>query len=138
VDLVLAGKSAIPIPEHPRIRHVGFISEEEKVAALAECHALVMPSPYESLSVVLLEAWKLRRPALVNARCKPLRGQCLRGNGGLFYDGYAEFAVGLELLLERPDLGDVLGRQGQAYVEREYAWEGIEAKLEGLFAQVRG
>lgn len=138
VDLVLAGKAAIPIPGHPRIRHVGFITEEEKVAALRACRALVMPSPYESLSVVLLEAWKLGRPALVNARCMPLRGQCLRADGGLYYDGYAEFAVGLELLLERPDVGDVLGRQGQAYVEREYAWDVVEAKVEGLFARVTG
>ena len=26
VDLVLAGKSVVPIPDHPRIRHVGFIT----------------------------------------------------------------------------------------------------------------
>jgi len=56
VDLVLAGKSVVAIPEHPRIRHVGFISEEEKVAALRQCRLLVMPSPFESLSVVVVEA----------------------------------------------------------------------------------
>jgi len=34
LDLVLAGSAVIPVPDHPRIHHVGRISEEEKVAAL--------------------------------------------------------------------------------------------------------
>jgi len=135
VDLVLAGKAVVPIPDHPRIRHVGFISEEEKVAALRQCRLLVMPSPFESLSVIVLEAWKLGVPVLANARCKVLAGQCLRSNGGLFYHGYAEFAEGLRLLLEQDELARSLGRQGRAYVDREYSWETIDAKLESLLAR---
>ena len=135
VDLVLAGRSVVKIPDDPHVRHVGFISEQEKVAALGQCALLVMPSPYESLSVVTLEAWKLGVPVLANARCKVLAGQCLRSNGGLFYHGYAEFAEGLRLLLERPELARDLGRQGQDYVEREYAWETIDARLDELFAR---
>ena len=135
VDLVLAGKTVVPIPDHPRIRHVGFITEEEKVAALRQCRLLVIPSPYESLSVITLEAWKLGVPVLANARCKVLMGQCLRSNGGLFYHGYAEFAEALRLLLEKPGLAESLGRQGKAYVDREYAWETIDAKMEDLFAR---
>jgi len=132
VDLVLAGSSVLPIPDHPRIRHVGVIAEEEKVAALRQCRLLVMPSPYESLSIVTLEAWKLGVPVLANARCRVLAGQCLRSNGGLFYQGYAEFALGLKLLLDRPDAAALLGGQGRAYVEREYSWERVEEKVEDL------
>ena len=135
VDLVLAGRSVVPMPDDPHVRHVGFITEEEKVAALRQCALLVMPSPYESLSVVTLEAWKLGVPVLANARCKVLMGQCLRSNGGLFYHGYAEFAEGLRLLLEDPPLRETLGRQGREYVEREYSWETIDAKMEDLFAR---
>jgi glycosyltransferase involved in cell wall biosynthesis len=135
VDLVLAGKAVVPIPEHPRIRHVGFISEEEKVAALRQCRLLVMPSPYESLSVIVLEAWKLGVPVIANARCKVLAGQCLRSNGGLFYHGYAEFTEALRLVLQDDTLAASLGRQGRAYVDREYAWETIDEKLEDLFAR---
>jgi glycosyltransferase involved in cell wall biosynthesis len=135
VDLVLAGKSVVPIPENPRIRHVGFVTEEEKVAALRQCRLLVVPSPYESLSVITLEAWKLGVPVLANARCRVLAGQCRRSNGGLFYQGYAEFAEGLRLLLHEPGLGEALGRQGREYVDREYSWETIDAKMEELFAR---
>ena len=80
VDLVLAGTAALPIPDHPRIRHIGFVSEEEKVGALRAADALVMPSPYESLSIVLLEAWKLGLPALANADAGSWRASA-RGRG---------------------------------------------------------
>ena len=137
VDLVLAGKAAVSVPDHPHIREVGFITEEEKVAALRQCRLLVMPSPYESLSVITLEAWKLGVPVLANAKCRVLLGQCQRSNGGLFYEGYAEFAEGLELLLRRPEIGEVLGRQGRDYVEAEYSWERVLAKLSSVFRTVR-
>ena len=136
VDLVLAGTAALAIPENPRIRHIGVVSEEEKVAALSSCELLVMPSPYESLSIVLLEAWKHAVPVLANGRCRVLEGQCLRSNGGLFYDGYTEFRAALELLLRQPDVRSTLGAQGREYVEREYAWDVVDAKVEGLLARV--
>jgi glycosyltransferase involved in cell wall biosynthesis len=135
VDLVLAGRSVVPIPDDPHVRHVGFITEEEKVAALGQCALLVAPSPFESLSVITLEAWKLGVPVLANARCKVLMGQCLRSNGGLFYHGYAEFAEGLRLLIEDRALAERLGGQGRSYVEREYSWETIDAKMDDLFAR---
>jgi glycosyltransferase involved in cell wall biosynthesis len=135
VDLVLAGGAVVEIPGHPRIRHVGFITEGEKVAALRQCRALLMPSPYESLSIITLEAWKLGVPVLASARCKVLLGQCLRSNGGLVYHGYAEFAEGLRLLLERPELARALGAQGRRYVEAEYSWERVEARVEELLSR---
>jgi glycosyltransferase involved in cell wall biosynthesis len=131
-DLVLAGKAAMPIPDHERIRALGFVSEAEKVALLRGCQALVMPSPYESLSLVLLEAWQNGVPALANGRCRVLRGQCERSRGGLAYVGFEEFAEAARLLLERPDLRSVLGRQGQAYVAGEYAWERVMGRLDSL------
>jgi glycosyltransferase involved in cell wall biosynthesis len=135
VDLVLAGRAVIPIPEDPHVRHIGFLSEAEKVEALRQCLLLVMPSPYESLSIITLEAWKLGVPVLANARCKVLMGQCLRSGGGLFYQGYAEFAEGLRLLLDDPALARRIGEQGREYVEREYSWQTIEAKLADLLAR---
>ena len=138
VDLVLAGPPAIPVPQHPRIRYVGFVADAEKVAALGQCRLLVMPSPYESLSIVTLEAWKLGVPVLANARCDVLAGQCLRSGGGLAYDGYEEFAEALRLLLERPDVASALGRQGREYVERECSWERVESKLESFLDRLLG
>ena len=130
--LVLIGTAALPIPDDPRVRHLGFVSEEEKFALLRECAVLLMPSPYESLSVVVLEAWAMGRPVLVNAVCRVLEGQCMRSGGGLFYRGYAEFADALRLLVADAGLRAALGSAGQAYVRAEYDWDVVERRTEGF------
>src|SRR5205814_373779 len=61
LSLVLIGHSLLPIPEHPRIRHLGFLNDTDKFDAMAAADLLIMPSYYESLSMVTLEAWALVR-----------------------------------------------------------------------------
>lgn len=124
--LVLLGSAVMPVPDHPRIRHLGFVSDAEKHDALAGAAALVMPSPFESLSMVVLESWAQGRPVLVNGRCEVLVGQCLRANGGLYYRNGDEFSTALQLLLDDSALAARLGRNGQTYCRREYAWPVIE------------
>ena len=75
LDLVLIGSNVLPIPKHPRIRHLGFLSDEDKFDALAAADVLIMPSRFESLSMVALEAWALGKPVLANGHCDVLRGQ---------------------------------------------------------------
>lgn len=135
--LVLLGKSVINIPRHPAIRHLGFVTEEEKFSALRQASLLVMPSPYESLSVIVLEAWAMGRPVLANAKCKVLEGQCRRSNGGLYYEGYSEFEEALDLLLGQPDVRERLGANGQAYFQQNYRWPILEQKVEGLLERLR-
>ena len=135
--LVLVGKPALPIPDHPKVRHLGFVSEEEKFALLAGCDVLLMPSAYESLSVIVLEAWAMGRPVLVNAACKVLEGQCVRSGGGLFYRGYAEFAESLRRISGDAALGSALGAAGRDYVRREYDWDVVERRVEGFFESLR-
>jgi glycosyltransferase involved in cell wall biosynthesis len=130
VPLVMAGPSSMDIPQHPLIRTLGFVSEPVREALLRGARALIMPSPYESLSMVLLEAWNHGRPALVNARCKVLRGQVTRADGGLYYANAIEFAAGLDYLLTHDATADAMGRQGLAYVEREYRWPTVIDKIE--------
>jgi glycosyltransferase involved in cell wall biosynthesis len=134
VPLVIAGPASMPIPVHPLVRPLGFVDDARRDALLTGARALVMPSPFESLSMVLLEAWNHALPALVNARCRVLRGQVERANGGLYYGNAAEFAGALDYLLDRPDAARTLGRQGLAYVEREYRWPTVMAKIERLLA----
>src|SRR5258708_9665376 len=85
VQLVMAGPASMPIPHHPQIRALGFVPEPLREALLATARALVVPSRYERLSMVPLEAWNHGLPALVDGRCKVLRGQGRRADGGLYY-----------------------------------------------------
>jgi glycosyltransferase involved in cell wall biosynthesis len=132
--LVLIGTAALPIPSDPRVRHLGFVSEEEKFALIRDCAVLLMPSAYESLSVVVLEAWAMGRAVLVNAACRVLEGQCMRSGGGLFYRGYSEFADALRRLVADAPLRAALGAAGQAYVRAEYDWDVVERRTEGFLS----
>jgi len=121
--LVVIGRSAMPVPKHADIIALGYVSEEDKVDAYKAARALVMPSRYESLSIVLLEAWAQSTPALVNGACEVLTGHCKRSNGGLYYTTYEEFEECLIFLLETPQARQQMGRNGAAYVREHYRWE---------------
>jgi glycosyltransferase involved in cell wall biosynthesis len=133
IDLVLAGTPVLAVPDHPRIRHVGFVSDADKFDLMAAAELLVMPSYFESLSMVALEAWALGRPVLANGRCDVLAGQCLRSNAGLFYESADEFAAALDTLLESPGLARAMGQAGQRYYAEHYAWPVIESKYLEMF-----
>jgi glycosyltransferase involved in cell wall biosynthesis len=137
LDLVLAGSTRMPVPDNPRIRHLGFVSDEEKYDAMAAADLLIMPSPYESLSMVTLEAWAMGLPVLVNGACDVLRGQVVRSNAGLYYTNYPEFAETLRLLEDSPRLRAGLGAQGRRYFDRHYTWPVIEQKYLDLLHRLQ-
>jgi glycosyltransferase involved in cell wall biosynthesis len=137
LDLVLVGSAVLPVPKHPRMRHVGFLSDEDKFDALASADVLIMPSTYESLSMVALEAWALGKPVLANGRCDVLRGQCVRSNGGLYYETFEEFAEALYALEATGPLGAVLGRKGREFFRRHYTWPVIERKYLDVFDRLK-
>jgi glycosyltransferase involved in cell wall biosynthesis len=128
LHLVLIGNPVIPIPKHPRIHHLGFLSDQDKFDALAAAELLVMPSYFESLSMVALEAWALGKPVLANGQCDVLKGQCIRSNGGLYYDNFQEFVETLRAIDFNPTLAAVLGKNGREYFQRHYSWPIIERR----------
>ncbi len=136
LHLVLIGTPVIPIPKHPRIHHLGFVSDQDKFDALAASELLVMPSYLESLSMVALEAWALGKPVLANARCDVLKGQCMRSNAGLYYDGFEEFLEALKTLDTNRSLAGALGRNGREYFRTDYSWPVIERKYLDMFSRL--
>jgi glycosyltransferase involved in cell wall biosynthesis len=133
--LLLAGPVKMQIPEHPQIRSLGYVSDDLRRALLTHARVLVVPSPYESLSIVLLEAWNHGVPALVNARCKVLHAQVRRADGGLYYRTFNEFREALDYLGMHDKERRALGAQGLAFVEREYRWPTVLARVEDLLAR---
>jgi glycosyltransferase involved in cell wall biosynthesis len=136
MHLVLVGTAHIPIPEHPRIHHLGFLEDQDKYDAMAAAELLIMPSYLESLSMVALEAWAMGKPVLANAKCDVLQGQCLRSNAGLFYANYAEFAETMRAIDTAPSLQAALGRNGRAFFEKNYSWPVIEKKYVDMLQQL--
>jgi glycosyltransferase involved in cell wall biosynthesis len=136
IKLVLVGSSKLNIPAHPDIIHLGFLSEEDKFSGLKGAMMLMMPSFYESLSMVTLEAWAMGKPVLANAQCEVLKGQCMRSNAGLYYSNYDEFKEAFRLLLDTPPLRDAMGQNGSEFFRQNYAWDVIENKYLAILDQL--
>ncbi|MBE2225279.1 MAG: glycosyltransferase family 4 protein, partial [Anaerolineae bacterium] len=134
LKLVLIGKSHLDLHEDPDIIHLGFLPEQDKYDAIKAATLLIMPSLYESLSIIILEAWLMNVPVLVNGRCEVLKSQCRHSNGGLYYTSYTEFEATLNLLLGSSDLRNKLGEQGHRFVAENYNWETTIAKYQALFS----
>jgi hypothetical protein len=136
MTLVLVGTPILPVPDHPRIRHLGFVSDAEKYDALQAAEFLIMPSYFESLSMVALEAWGMGKPVLANGRCDVLRGQAARSNAGLYYENYAEFVEAVRVLESSPGVAATLGRNGRRFFQGHYTWPIVEQKYLDMFARL--
>ena len=128
--LVLAGEQIMDLPEHEDITFVGFLDNEMKQSAIAGSVALVQSSPFESFSIVLCEAWLQERPVLVQGASEVMVGQVKRSEGGLPYNGFAEFESCLHLLHSDVELANDLGKNGKKYVESMYAWDSVLDRFE--------
>jgi glycosyltransferase involved in cell wall biosynthesis len=137
IKLVLIGSAVMKIPEDPSIIHLGFVNDQDKFNAMAACELLMMPSFYESLSMVLLEAWAMGKPTLANGNCRVLMGQSIRSNAGLFYTNYEEFRKCLEHFQKNPDAMSAMGENGRRFYEQNYSWQIIEQKYLRLMEIVK-
>jgi glycosyltransferase involved in cell wall biosynthesis len=137
LTLALMGVKLMPLPEEPYIRFAGLLSERERIQALEAATVVVVPSPFESLSLMAIEAFAVGTPVLANARCEVLVDHCLRSNAGLFYADRDEFVECLKLLAVDEGLRARMGSNGRAYVRENYRWELIMGKYERLIAAVK-
>ena len=134
-ELVLIGYKVMDIPHHPKIKFMGFLSENEKYSLLKHSKFLVMPSPYESLSLVTLESMACGVPVLVNGNCTVLKGHCIRSNAGLWYTNYAEFEECMYFLLSNTTVSSRLGQNGIRYIKQWYQWNTVKEKFGSLIKQ---
>jgi glycosyltransferase involved in cell wall biosynthesis len=136
-SLVLMGLKLMPLPEEPFLNFAGLLSEQERLQALEAATVVVVPSPYESLSLLALEALSVGTPILCNARSEVLVDHCLRSNGGLFYADRHEFVECLKVLVGDERLRAAMGRSGRDYVRRNYRWDVVLGKLDRMIARVK-
>jgi len=135
-SLVLVGERYMRVRSGDGVVVTGPVDEETKWDALAACDLLVLPSRYESLSFVALEAWAMGKPVLANARAEAVAGQIERSGGGLTYANEAEFAGALASL--EPARAREYGARGRAFVEEYYRWPAIEARFAAHLTSVFG
>lgn len=130
--LVLMGTKLMPLPDVPWVRYVGLLSEADRLRALEAASIVVVPSPFESLSLLALEAMAVGNPVLCNAHADVLVDHCRRSNAGLFYSTRDEFVECVHLLLADRQMRQRMGRSGETYVAANYSWDVIMAKYDRL------
>jgi len=135
--LALMGVKLMSLPEEPFIRFAGLLSDRERDQALEAATVVVAPSPYESLSLLALEAFAVGTPVLANARSDVLVEHCVNSNAGLYYADRDEFVECLKLMVGDAALRAAMGRNGRDYVRRNYRWDVVLGKYERVFSKVR-
>lgn len=132
LKLLLMGAGELPIPTDADIVSLGFVSEQDKFDALQAATAVVQPSLFESLSIIILQAWLMGTAVLVHGRCEVTKQQCRSSNGGLYYNQYDEFTAVVDRLLQDKPLRHRLGQQGQQFVRAQYSWANILAQYAAI------
>ena len=128
----------LPIPKHPRIRHLGFLSDEDKFDALAAADVLIMPShvrePVDgrARSVGDGQAGAGQRRA---ATC--CAASAFAATAGLYYETSRSSPRRCTQLEASGPLGAVLGRNGREFFRRHYTWPVIERKYLDMFDRLK-
>ena len=135
LGLVLAGRAAPGLRIPGWVTTTGFISDQGRADLLAAAEVVVLPSPYESLSLVALEAWRAGRPTLGYARADVVAGQTARSGGGLLYTGPETYGRQLTRLAGAPAEREAMGASGQAFAS-EWTWDACVARWHQVLAVV--
>ena len=136
LSLILIGNRVMKVPHDPRIQHLGMLPERDKLDAMAAASIMVNPSPFESFSIVILEAMRCGTPVLVNGRSEVLTGHVRRSSAGLYYENYAEFVEATRLMLEDEGLRSRLERNGAEYVKQNYSCASVKQRYLALLQRI--
>lgn len=137
LKLVLMGKEAENfVPKDENIIRLGFVSDEDKYDGMAGATVFVLPSKFESLSMVVLESMAVETPVLVNSFCEVLVDHCIKSNGALYYRNYSEFEGELNYLLTHPKEVAILKANAKEYVDRNYRWDVLIDRLSDMIERV--
>lgn len=136
LDLVLVGTGPWAPPAEPWLEATGWVDDARKRDLVAGAAVVVVPSPYESLSLSQLEAWTAGRPTLANAASPVLVGQSRRAGGGLWFRDAQEYTVMLDALARNPALAAAIGRQGRRHAAATYSWDRVRDAWRRAVAEV--
>lgn len=135
LKLVLIGGGEIQIPADVRdyVIDLGFVDRQDKYDAIAASEFLCQPSKNESFSLVIMESWLCGRPVLVHEKCAVTANFARESEGGLYFNDYFEFEGCTDFFLSKKDTAAQMGRNGCAYVKKNFDWDIIVDKYKEFF-----
>lgn len=111
--------------------YTGFVTEELKHTYLSHALAMIMPSYYESLSLVTLEAMAAGVPVIVNRDCAVLYDHIVKSNTGASFNNQSTFIASLEkyIHISASELHEEK-LKAQKYVSDNFEWKTVLKKFD--------
>lgn len=128
VDLVLTGANHLDLRDGDGVQFLGFVDNATKFSLMAGASAFVMPSRWESFSIVTLEAMAQGAPVIVNAQCEVLADHVDAAGAGWTYRGSDELARCFDEALDTT-ARDYIAARGRKYVASRYGEADIAQRL---------
>ena len=115
---------------------IGHLDEISKRKLIKNSLFLVQPSVNESFSIVLMEAWRLQVPVLVNAFCPVTKYHVTASGGGLYFSDEEDFNLVVETLVKDSQFRKQLGNAGKLYVESRFNWDEVINRFESAVNKI--
>lgn len=115
------------------VTFTGMLGPAERLAALADAFAFVLPSYSENFGLAVAEAMAAGVPVLVSDRVNIWREVEAAQAGLIAPPEVAPFAELIAALAGDPDRAAAMGANGRSLVRTRFAWERIARELEGVY-----
>ena len=135
-NLVLVGQAFMEIPVHPAIIAMGFVEEDVKLSLLEDAEALIIPSFYESLSMVTLESMAHGIPVVANGNCEVLKDHIDQSGAGFAFTDYESFKLAMDALSDPEFNLPAMQKRAVAYVADNYNWQVVVEKIQSTISFV--
>ncbi|MBQ9693275.1 MAG: glycosyltransferase [Kiritimatiellae bacterium] len=146
-ELVIAGpdcgakgdlEAIIAEEKIPRVRFVGEINGSAKYDFLTEADIYVLPSHTENFGVTVAEALACGTPTIAS-QGTPWEGLETEQCGKWVPIGVEPLAEALrELTSLTDDERAEMGKRGRVWIQRDFSWDGIGAKMKAAYAWLLG
>lgn len=140
--LVIAGGGSFEDLERPAalkrddIIDLPQVSEDEKQRLIRHASFLCQPSVNESFSIVLMEAWLLETPVLVNGACAVTRDHVVSAGGGLYFSDTMDFSLVVSEMLRDEGLRRSMAMAGKSYVNSRYNWAEVLKRFDRVMGEI--
>ncbi len=131
VKLVMIGKDFLGVEPSDNILLTGFIDEKDKYYLLKNSLGLILPSRYESLSLVTLEAMIQGKIVVVNGGCEVLKVHIDKSDAGFYYTDYPSFEQTLTKVIRlSEEERSRFASKAKQYVTDHYTWGEVLTKFD--------
>ncbi|WP_417887074.1 glycosyltransferase family 4 protein [Zunongwangia sp.] len=131
LKLIFVGKNHTELQPTSDILFTGFVDEDYKINLLSNAKALIIPSKFESLSMVALEAMSRGKIVISNGDCEVLKDHIINSNSGFFYHSDHDLFRTLDAVtnMSTDDL-NVHAENAKTYIQQNYTWNKIVDKFD--------